>query len=84
MQNFIAFDFYIPEIETIIEFDGIQHFDPDSRWWQPDAEKRQKEFELLKLHDWLKDEWCNENDIKMLRISFNENIQEILKKNFLN
>jgi len=28
----LSFDFYVPELRVLIEFDGIQHFEPVGRW----------------------------------------------------
>ena len=74
----LKFDFFVPQYDAIIEYDGIHHFEVDTRWWEPDPAKRQASFELLALHDWLKDEWCNENGLSMIRIHYEDVVDERL------
>jgi ribosomal protein L37E len=72
----LPFDFYLPKFDMIIEFDGIQHFKP------MDFFGGQKSFELNKTRDQIKNVWCENNNIKLIRISYKEmnKIEEILKK----
>lgn len=76
----LRFDFYIPTENLIIEFDGIQHFERDASWWEKSVKKRQEAFDKLKLHDWLKNEWCKENGYTMVRIRFDEEVDEVLNE----
>lgn len=55
------FDFYIPEKNYIIEFDGIQHF--QQREWHEPLEKIQE-------RDKIKNEWCYKNNIPLIRIPY--------------
>ena len=64
----------------IIEFDGVQHFERDTRWWEPNIKKRQDAFDKLKLYDWLKNEWCKENGYTMIRIRFDEDVDIVLNE----
>lgn len=68
------FDFYIPEYNMCIEFDGIQHFEPVRRFGGYDS------FIKIQNRDKLKNEYCLDNNIKMVRISYKEidNIDNIL------
>ena len=59
----LEFDFYIPELNTIIEYDGDQHFRESSRYG------RQK-FETTQLNDKIKNKYCLENGIKLIRIHY--------------
>jgi hypothetical protein len=52
----LPFDFYLPEHNTCIEFDGIQHFKISRR--SKDESKNVNIFELTQLHDKMKDEYC--------------------------
>ncbi len=58
----LPFDFYLPEYNVCIEVDGEQHF----------ARKMQteKEFEDTKKRDKIKDEYCKDNGIKLIRIPY--------------
>ncbi len=68
----LPFDFYTPTSNTIIEYDGKQHFEPVEHWGG------QKEFEKLQFRDSAKTKYCLDNKINLIRISFNENLKLIL------
>jgi very-short-patch-repair endonuclease len=76
----LRFDFYIPEFDALIEFDGEQHFREKS--FGANKEKSKREFEKLKMHDMMKNEYCKAKNIPLLRIPFWEinNIDNILKR----
>lgn len=59
------FDFYLPDYNTIIEFDGIQHFQI-YRKYTPDIEALKK----LQKRDLEKTLYCIKNNIKILRIDY--------------
>lgn len=64
-NQYLRFDFYLPEINTCIEIDGRQHREPVSRFGG------EKTFNILKKHDRIKDEYCRINEIKLIRIPYN-------------
>lgn len=74
----LRFDFHIPEHNTMIEFDGIQHFKPIERWGGDVA------FEKIQIRDRIKDSHCIDNNIEMIRIPYFEinNVSLILDKHF--
>jgi hypothetical protein len=72
----LRFDFYIPEINICIEYDGQQHFKPNNLWGG------ECEFIKLQERDMVKNLYCKTNNIKLIRISFKEDIYEKLT-NFL-
>jgi len=60
-KNTLPFDFYLPQYNTIIEFDGYQHY------------FEVKKFGSLKYtqhHDAIKNKYCSDNDINLLRIPY--------------
>lgn len=59
------FDFYIPENNYLIEFDGKQHFKYSSTGWND-----VKKFEYTKIHDAYKNQWCKKNNIPLIRIPY--------------
>ena len=59
----LRFDFFIPEINTIVEFDGEQHFRPSKKFG---GEK----FEVTKENDQIKNEFCRKNNINLIRIHY--------------
>jgi len=70
----LYFDFYLPKYNICIEFDGIQHFKPISYFGGI------KEFNKVKLRDSIKDKYCIDNKINLIRISYLDikNIDKIL------
>lgn len=73
----LPFDFYIPDYNICIEYDGEQHFKPVS--FGSGNKKRVEEiFEYTQRHDKIKTEYCERNGIKLIRIAYNENVKEKL------
>lgn len=70
----LPFDFYIPSHNLAIEYDGIQHFEPKDFFGGIES------FNALKKHDSIKDSYCKENNIRLLRIPYYsyDNIDTIL------
>jgi very-short-patch-repair endonuclease len=71
----LPFDFYIPSMRLCIEFDGIQHHKPLPFFGGQEA------FERLKINDKIKNDYCEDNYINLIRIRYDEveNIEKILK-----
>lgn len=59
----LPFDFYLPEYNTCIEFDGAYHYKK-----QPHVTEEQ--FKEQCKRDKTKDEYCKNNGIKLIRISY--------------
>jgi len=68
----LQFDFYLPKYNMCIEYDGIQHFEPIGYFGGEKSFKTQKE------KDNIKNIYCKENNIKLLRISYKDNINKKL------
>jgi very-short-patch-repair endonuclease len=64
----LPFDFYLPNLNTIIEFDGQQHFKPV---WGEDNFKR------LQRLDKIRNQYCKKNGIKLIRIPYTMKKEEI-------
>jgi very-short-patch-repair endonuclease len=64
--NKLIFDFYVPSLNTIIEFDGRQHFEPIEFFGGLE------DFEKLKVRDSIKNDFCEKNKINLLRISYED------------
>lgn len=73
-KNKMQFDFFIPELNTCIEYDGRQHFEPIEYFGGVYSLEKQ----IIK--DNIKDNFCKNNDIKLIRIPYYEfdNIEKIL------
>jgi hypothetical protein len=73
----LPFDFYLPNYNTCIEFDGIQHFQPIEFFGGED------EFNRLKINDAIKTEYCELNNINLIRLPYTLSNEEI-KEQILN
>ena len=73
--DLLPFDFYLPEKNICIEYDGIQHFEPR------DFFGGKVEFEKIKIRDKIKTKYCNSNNIILLRIQYDEDVIKSLKEN---
>ena len=74
--NPLPFDFYLLDYNYCIEYQGKQHYEPI------DFFGGQKNFEYIIKHDNIKNEYCKNNGIKLLRIPYYKNVEEELN-NFL-
>ena len=74
----LPFDFYLPEHNTLIEYDGEQHVNP-FRIKGKEKEMLNK-LKTIQLHDKIKTQYCIDNDIKLIRIPHTQfkNINTIL------
>jgi very-short-patch-repair endonuclease len=64
------YDFFVPSLLTLIECDGIQHFDGSSRFYT--ARTNAKSFEAQQSSDKEKDAYALANGYSMLRIGYTE------------
>lgn len=73
-KNKLKFDFYLDDINTIIEFDGQQHYNIIDYFGGYDG------FVDTKIRDTVKNIYCKQNNIKLIRIPYWEidNIETIL------
>lgn len=81
--NVLRYDFYLPECNTCIEYDGIQHFKPTD-FGSGDQEKIQEEFKQTIYRDGIKTQYCIDNNIELIRIPYTDfdNIETIINKHF--
>ena len=72
----LPFDFYLPEHNTCIEFDGEFHF----KSWSKSKNSIRK-YEDTKRRDKIKTEYCIKNSIRLIRIPYweSENIPTIME-----
>jgi hypothetical protein len=75
----LRFDFYIPDINTLIEYDGEQHYRP-VQFNGISIDKAVKIHKKAQHRDVLKNKFCEENNIPLIRIGYQEfkNIPNIL------
>lgn len=75
-KNLLKFDFYLPNYNLCIEYDGPQHSQVIEAWGG------QKKLEETRIKDGIKNNFCSSNNIKLFRINYDQykNIEEILYK----
>lgn len=79
----LIYDFYVPDYNLLIEYDGIQHYQymPQDKWrWCRVTSV--ESLESLQERDKLKDQYAKDKGIEMLRINFMQknHIEQILEK----
>lgn len=81
--DLLSFDFYIPSINTAIEYDGEQHFTPTDFDGSGDQEEVERNFIKYKMHDLMKDDYCKKNNIRLIRIPYweKQNLENVLRCN---
>lgn len=77
----LRFDFYLPKDNIIIEYDGIQHYESVEDFDDNDKGKALKNRQIL---DTIKTNFCKKNNIKLLRIKYNDIDKYKLISNFIN
>jgi hypothetical protein len=81
----LPFDFYLPEYNLCIEYDGEQHFHPVNFGGISDA-CAMINFKKTQMHDDIKSTYCIKHNIELLRISYFEKnkIDDILNNVIMN
>lgn len=74
--NYLRFDFFLPETNTLIEYDGRQHFESIDIWGGEEALLKRK------INDKIKNNYCIKNRISLLRISYLEDVNTKLNEYF--
>lgn len=72
----LPFDFYIPSHNTCIEYDGEQHFISVDHWGGIDGLKKRQ------THDDIKTKYCKNNNIHLIRIRYDESVDDVLTRHF--
>ena len=71
-KNKLPFDFYLDNYNICIEYDGEQHFKVNNFFGNKES------FQKRIINDNIKTNYCQNNNITLLRIKYNENINEKL------
>jgi hypothetical protein len=67
-KSLLPFDFYLPEYNTCIEYHGEQHYKPIKYFGGHNRFIKQQKLDLIK------ETYCNDNNIKLVVIKYNEPI----------
>ena len=68
-KGLLKFDFYLPYHNICIEYDGEQHFKPIKKWGGEENLKK------IKYRDNIKNKYCIDKNITLIRINYNEDIE---------
>lgn len=68
----LPFDFYLSDFNTCIEYDGILHFKSIKNFGGIENLKK------IQKKDKIKDNYCKKNRIKLIRITYKENLEQKL------
>ena len=83
----LPFDFYIKDLNILLEIDGQGHFFP-CNFNNCSNESAKKSLELTQYNDKIKTQYCENKNIKLIRIPYwefeNDNYKEILFNNIIN
>lgn len=77
-KKILKFDFYLPKHNICIEFDGEQHYKSIEYFGGKEKLK------ITKQRDNVKNKFCIQNGIKLLRISYKDDLLKKLKSNIKN
>jgi len=75
-SNYLRFDFYLPELNLVIEYQGQHHFRPVNKY-----RRAKRVHEQIVISDQIKKEYLKNKNIKLLEISYKdyENVEMILE-----
>lgn len=73
-KNRLPFDFYLPEYNMCVEYNGKQHYEPIDYFGGIET------LNYIKNNDQIKETFCKENNIKLHIIKYNDDILEKLKE----
>lgn len=65
-NRLMKFDFYLPNQQLLIEYDGAQHYEIINSWGGEEGLRYKQQRDAYKTN------WCQENNIKLLRIPYTQ------------
>jgi len=72
----LPFDFFVPSLGILIEYQGEQHFHP-MRY-----KKARMKFRQVRRHDAIKRRWACNSGFEFMEIKYTDNIEKLLKSRF--
>ena len=80
-KRLLPFDFYLPQYNICIEFDGRQHFNPTSFNSKNTTEEEKLEnFKIIQKHDKIKNDYCKLKRITLIRLRNVDTVEKELLK----
>jgi hypothetical protein len=74
-KSMLPYDFYLPELNMCIEFQGIQHFE-FKKFFHKTINGFNKQLE----RDEIKKQYCDKSNIKLILIKYDEDVSDKLKR----
>jgi len=75
----LRFDYYIPTLRLVIEYDGSHHYRIISRKGISKKQIEEEFYEMIQ-RDEEKDKWCSKNNVNLLRIPYTVRISKIKQR----
>ena len=74
-NNLLRFDFYLPNYNILIEYQGKHHYEPINKY-----AKAKRVHQTTVIHDSIKSEFCSKYNFKLIQIPYWEqsNIESII------
>lgn len=84
-QKVLPFDYYLPQYNVLIEYDGEQHYMPVNFGGISD-ERAERNLKMTQFHDCIKNDYCENNNIPLMRIPYweKDNLEHIITININN
>lgn len=79
----LHFDLWLAKYKIAIEYDGVQHFKP-TQFNQHGNKSAKEQYKLTVKHDRMKDQYCKEKGIKLIRIKYDQDVNTVLDKELKN
>lgn len=73
-NSVLPFDFYLHDLNTVIEYDGEHHFKPISYWGG------EEKFKATQQNDKIKNEYCKQHGIRIIRLNYKQKKEEIIQQ----
>lgn len=73
-ERTLPFDFYLPDYKCCIEYDGAQHYKEVDCWGGREYLSRRQR------NDKIKDDYCAKNNMRLIRIRYDEDVCDTLEK----
>lgn len=78
-KNELRFDFYLPDYNILIEYQGQQHYRP-SRFGDMSQEVAEEHFRIQQIKDNIKREFCKKENIKLIEIPYYKDLNKVHKE----
>jgi very-short-patch-repair endonuclease len=76
----LSFDFFVPSLRTLIEFQGKQHFGVVSCFKERDKHSPEQSYILRVLRDLIKRRWVRTSGYTLIEIRYDEDVEKVLSE----